>query len=134
MAARAEARLAKVGLGERVCCLGGDFRGDPVPRGADLISLVRVVHDHEDATVRVLLRAAREALEPGGTLLVAEPMAAVGAESATAYFLFYLLAMGSGRPRTPEALSALLHEAGFSRVRKVPTRRPLLVCLLAATP
>ena len=52
-------------------------------------------------------RAARCA--PGGTLLVAEPMAGTpGAEPiADAYFAFYLLAMGSGRPAADE-LGALL--------------------------
>ena len=41
-----------------------------------------------------------------------------GAEPiADAYFGFYLLAMGTGRPRTAEELAALLATAGFSRVR-----------------
>ena len=30
-------------------------------RGADLVTLVRVLHDHDDATVRALLRAVRAA-------------------------------------------------------------------------
>ena len=53
-----------------------------------------------------ILRSARGALAPGGTLLVAEPMSGTpGAEPITeAYFGFYLLAMGTGRPRTAEEL------------------------------
>ena len=49
-----------------------------------------------------LLRAIRRALPADGTLLIAEPISGVrGAEPiGDAYFAFYLLAMGSGRPRT----------------------------------
>lgn len=133
VAARASARLASTGLAERVAILGGDAFTDSLPSGADLISLVRVVHDHDDVTVLTLLRAACAALRPGGTLLLAEPMAGTaGAETVGAYFAFYLLAMGSGRPRTESELRALLRQAGFGRVRAVATRRPLLVRLLAA--
>ena len=39
------------------------------------------------------------------------------AEGVGAYFAFYLLAMGSGRPRRTDELTALLHTAGFTGVR-----------------
>lgn len=51
---------------------GGDFTRDATPRGADVISLVRVVHDHDDARVDNLLRAA---LPAGGAIVIDEPMA-----------------------------------------------------------
>ncbi|TXM68986.1 methyltransferase [Methylobacterium sp. WL120] len=132
VAARAEARLGAAGL--TVACRGGSFFSDPLPRGADAISLVRIVHDHDDARVAVLLRAAHDALPSGGTLLVAEPLAGTpGAEPISdAYFGFYLLAMGSGRARTAEELSAMLRAAGFAEIRSVKTRRPLLTRLIVA--
>ena len=140
VAAQAEARFAREGLvardgvAGRATAFGGDFRTDELPRGADIISLVRVVHDHDDATALALLQAARRALPPRGTLLLAEPMSGTpGAEPVgDAYFAFYLLAMGSGRPRSADALAALLAQAGFDRVRLVPTRQPLLVQVLVA--
>ena len=54
-----------------------------------------------------LLAAVRDALPRGGVVVVAEPMAgARGAEPmGDAYFGFYLLAMGRGRPRTRAARS-----------------------------
>ena len=86
---------------------GGDFRTDPLPEGADIVSLVRVVHDHDDEAALAILRAAWQALPAGGTLLLAEPMAGTrGAGGVGAYFAFYLLAMGSGRPRRAEELTA----------------------------
>jgi demethylspheroidene O-methyltransferase len=51
-----------------------------------------------------------------------------------AYFGFYLLAMGRGRPRTFGALSLMLRDAGFRQIRAVPTRSPLLTRLIAARP
>ncbi|MCG5535089.1 methyltransferase [Ectothiorhodospira mobilis] len=129
-------RLESAGLGARARIVRGDFFRDPLPPGADLISLVRVVHDHDDADILGLLRAARQALEPGGALLLAEPMAGTpGAEPmGDAYFGVYLFAMGSGRPRTPGELEDLLRRAGFSQVRLLSTRNPLLTRVMLAEP
>jgi demethylspheroidene O-methyltransferase len=134
VADRARARFAAAGLAGRAKAYGGDFRGGPLPEGADIISMVRVVHDHDDDVAMSMLRTARQALPPGGTLLIAEPMAGTaGAETVGAYFDFYLLAMGSGRPRTVEELSSMVRQAGFSKVTLVPTRRTMLVGVLVAT-
>jgi demethylspheroidene O-methyltransferase len=134
VAARAEARLAAARVGDRVDVVGGNFHEDPLPIGADVVSLVRVLHDHDDAAAFALLRAIRRALPRGGKLLLAEPMAETpGAEPAgDAYFGFYLLAMGSGRPRSAQRLTAMLEAAGFSQIRHRPTRLPLLVRVLSA--
>ncbi len=135
VAARATARFEAGGLSARATAIGGDFRTDALPQGADLVSLVRILHDHDDATVRALLRAVRAALAPGGTLLIAEPLAATpGAEPVgDAYFGFYLMAMGRGRPRRAQELAGMLAEAGFDRIRTVRTRSPMLTGLLLAT-
>ena len=134
VAARARARFAEAGLGGRAEAVGGDFRSDALPRGADLVTLVRVLHDHDDQVVRDLLRRVYEALPPGGHVLVAEPMAgAKGADHmASAYLGFYLLAMGQGRPRRAEELSAMLREAGFAEPRLVRTALPLVTSVLVA--
>jgi demethylspheroidene O-methyltransferase len=49
-----------------------------------------------------------------------------------AYFGVYLWAMGSGRPRTVEELTAMLRKAGFRRIRRRPTRIPLQTSVLVA--
>jgi demethylspheroidene O-methyltransferase len=134
VAERARARFVEAGLDGRATAFGGDFRRDSLPTGADVISLVRVVHDHDDDAALAILSAAWQALPAGGTLLLAEPMAGTTAAGGVeAYFAFYLLAMGSGRPRRPEALTALLYTAGFTAVRLRPTRRPMLVRMLVAS-
>ena len=135
VAERARLRLAADGLADRATVAGGSFLSDELPAGADLVTLVRVLHDHDDARVATLLSAVHRALEPGGTLLVAEPMAETpGAERmGDAYFGFYLLAMGRGRPRTARRLVEMLAEAGFENMRPLPTHVPLQTRLLVAT-
>ena len=132
VAARAGDRFAAQGM--TVAVTGGSFFNDPLPRGADVMSLVRILHDHDDENVMVLLRAVRDALPTGGTLLIAEPMSHTpGAEQmGDAYFGMYLLAMGSGRPRTPGELRDMLRHAGFAGSRRVYTAMPMIASLIVA--
>jgi demethylspheroidene O-methyltransferase len=134
VAACASARFEAAGLAGRAHATGGDFRVDALPAGADVICLVRVIHDHDDGTAQALMRAACAALPVGGTLLLAEPMSGTpGAlPMGDAYFGFYLLAMGRGRPRTAAQLRAMLHAAGFGSTRVVATAMPLQTQLIVA--
>lgn len=133
VAERAALRFSEGGLAGRVRAVGGDFHGGAFPTGADVISLVRVAHDHDDADVMALFRAAHAALPPGGALLLAEPLAGIPvARGVGTYFQLYLLAMGRGRPRTAVELQDMLREAGFRRTRLLSTPRPLLVSVLVA--
>jgi demethylspheroidene O-methyltransferase len=132
---KARSVLADEGLTGRMTFHGGSFFSDPVPTGADLISLVRVLYDHSDERVMTILQSARRALSAqGGWLLLAEPMSGTpGAEAmGDAYFGLYLLAMGKGRARTPQELARLLNQAGFTRIEAVPTRLPLQTGLMRA--
>ncbi len=134
VSALASARFAQADLGARSCVHAGDFHRDRLPDGYDIISLVRICLDHDDAAVVNLLRSIHRALAPGGRVLVAELMSgAAGAETiADAYFAFYLMAMGRGRPRSAAALTRLLAQAGFTQVKPVSTRRALMTQLLVA--
>lgn len=129
-------RFAEQGLSDRAHAYGGSFFSDPLPTGADVITLVRVLFDHPDERVLMILRAVRAALPADGVLLISEPMSGTpGAEAiGDAYYGFYLMAMGRGRSRTPERLQALLHEAGFGQVRTLATRLPLQTRVLLARP
>lgn len=130
----ARVRFAEHGLADRAQAHGGSFWSDPLPRGADIATLVRVCFDHDDAGVMKILRAVRQALPEDGTLLLAEPMSETpGAEAmGSAYFGFYLMAMGRGRPRSAEQHRALLEAAGFGQVRLLRNPMPLYTRVLAA--
>ncbi len=128
----ARERIAAAGVAQRVTAHGGSFIDDPLPPGADLVTLLRVAHDHSDEMVCGLLRSIYQALPSGGKLLLAEPMAQPGGRPALSdpYFHFYLLAMGSGRLRSADELSALMRAAGFTEVQPVPNPMPLHASIL----
>jgi demethylspheroidene O-methyltransferase len=131
---RARDRLAAAGLSGRSKVYGGDFFRDSFPVGADIVSLVRVLHDHDDEAAMLILRRIRAVLPKGGALLIAEPMSGVqGAEPAgDAYFGLYLAAMGSGRPRRASEIREMLVAAGFRQSHELRTHTPLLVSALLA--
>jgi demethylspheroidene O-methyltransferase len=134
VADEASRRFRNEGLASRAVAIGGSFLTSRLPEGADIVSLVRVIHDHDDVDVMTLLRAIRSVLPENGTLLIAEPMSGVSGTEAIgdAYFAFYLLAMGSGRPRTFERLQEMLRECGFSDIALHPSPLPLLTSLITA--
>lgn len=134
VAARARSRQSDGALVGRFDAIGGDFRSDTLPVGADLITFVRVVHDHDDDVAVALLSAAFRALPPGGTVLVAEPMCESGAAGRVghAYFNLYFLAMGTGRARSAKEVGRLLERAGFSAVQRHATTQPVCVSVVSA--
>lgn len=131
---RATAKMDEDGFGNRFRGFGGDFHSDPLPEGADAISLVRVLLDHDDRKILALLKRVRAALPRGGSLIVAEPMTDVGGARRVGevYFSFYLRAMGRGRCRSTKELTALVREAGFRRSRLLSTRYPVFASILVA--
>ncbi|TGD43063.1 methyltransferase domain-containing protein [Pseudotabrizicola sediminis] len=112
----------------------GSFRDDPLPEGADMISLIRVLYDHTDATVAALLASALRALPPGGRLLISEPMSggAVPDPATDVYFAIYTLAMQTGRTRSAAEIAALLAAAGFTAIRPLPGPRPYVTSAITA--
>lgn len=133
VAERASDRLVADGFGERAHSVGGDFLAGQLPC-APVMSLIRVLYDHQDANALRILRNVFEALPPRGRLLIAEPMAGIkGAEAmGAAYFGFYLLAMGGGRSRRFDELATLAQVAGFTRITAHRSDRPMLVSVMSA--
>jgi demethylspheroidene O-methyltransferase len=134
VAERARIHLAAQGFAARSQVFGGDFCRDPAPDGADCVTLIRVLCDHDDDRVRALLANLHRSMRPGARILVAEAMSgsSQGARLASAYFGLYFLAMGSGRCRSAIEISALLTEAGFKAPTTVATSNPLIATLVYA--
>lgn len=112
----------------------GSFRSDPLPAGADAVSLIRVLYDHPDNVVGPLLSKVHDALPPGGRILVSEPMSGGDRPdpSTDVYFAFYTLAMRTGRTRSPAEISDLLEKAGFSGIRRLWGPRPYITSVVEA--
>ena len=128
-------RLDSAGLTSRVALHPGDFFNDPIPRGYDCVTLVRILHDHDDAQSLELLRAIRRSLPPGGRLVIAEPMASTPGARAMGdgYFGMYLWAMNSGRPRSAAEYGAMLQTAGFARWSRLKTSQPVITSVVVSS-
>jgi len=69
----AQKHIAAVGLSDRVTTAAGDFFKDPLPR-ADLITMSMILHDWNLERKMLLIRAAYDALPPGGALVAIEAL------------------------------------------------------------
>lgn len=127
-------RLRQAGVTNPMTVYPGSFRDDPLPRGADAISLVRVLYDHADDTVLLLLKAAFTALPPEGLLIVSEPMSGGDRpdRATDTYFAFYTAAMRTGRTRSGAEVAALLGAAGFSQIKVIRGFRPFVTSVVTA--
>ncbi len=123
---------ARPGAGVRI--VPGSFRDDPLPGGADAISLIRVLYDHSDTTVAALLAKIHAVLPPGGRLIISEPMSGgTRPDPATdVYFAVYTLAMQTGRTRSGREVGDLARAAGFAAIREYPGRRPYITSAVTA--
>lgn len=115
--AREHARAARVS--DRVAIIGGDVMTGDLGGPFDLVLMVNVL-DYFDGPAQLrLLRKARQALRPGGTLVIVAPLLDAGRHSppeAVAYDLL-LLAIGSpARPATWRERRQQLRRAGFAAV------------------
>jgi demethylspheroidene O-methyltransferase len=120
------ARFAERGPGPtRARCHGGNFSCDPLPTGADLVTLVRVLlRPRRRARADDPACRPRRACRPAARCWWPSRWPARRARHAMgdAYFGFYLLAMGQ-RPRAHRAGRSppSLREVGFADVRELPT-------------
>ena len=127
-------RIASEGQTDRIRIVAGSFRDDPLPEGADRITLIRVLYDHADETVEALLAKVFTALQPGGRIVISEPMSGGRRpdKATDTYFAFYTMAMGTGRCRSQDRIGAMLKAAGFTDVRKPHARRAYVTSVVTA--
>ena len=106
----------------------GDFF-DLVPDGGDTYVLKLVLHDWDDARAARILGNIRNAIIPGGRLIIIEAVMPPGDDYHHAKFLDVnmLVLSEGGRERTEEEYRTLLDGAGFTLTRVVPTAAPLSV-------
>jgi hypothetical protein len=117
--ARAAPVLERAGVADRVEIVGGSFFDD-VPSGCDRYVLQAIVHDWDDESCVRFLERCREALAPGGRVLVVEQSLPEhdGDHFVKALDLEMLVDTGKGRERTRDQFEALFARAGL-RIRRV---------------
>ena len=106
--------VAGAGLDGRIAFAAGSFFEDDLPRGHDVLLLSSILHDWGDDDCSTILARAFAALNPGGTVVVTEPMLrddCTGPEHPAVSGL--TMAVLGGENRTPGRVAQFLEEAGF---------------------
>ncbi len=134
VAQRAAERFEAEGIAARAQALGGDFSKDRLPQGADVVSLVRVIHDHDDDAAAALLRAAHRALAPQGVLFSPSRCSGLPARRPSDMPILGSTCSpwGTASRGPPRSCSGCCSVAGFSRSKLVRTRQPLQTRLIVA--
>ena len=119
-------KIAAAGLSERVSTTPIDFFADPLPK-ADVITMGMILHDWNLEKKTHLIRAAYEALPPGGAFVVIENLID-DARRENAFGLMMSLNMliefGDAFDFTGADFSGWCREAGFSRTEVIPLAGP----------
>jgi SAM-dependent methyltransferase len=123
-ARRGRAFVAADGMADRVSYVEGDALSVSLGGGYDVATCHQVMHTLDPEQSLALLRRARAALRPGGTMAVYElerpPAGRRGTRAATLLGVLFHLLCGT-RTWTAEEVTGWFREAGFRRVR---VRRP----------
>jgi hypothetical protein len=120
------AEIERAGLTGRCRAEGGSFF-ETVPSG-DCIVMRWIIHDWNDEESLTILRRCREAIEPGGRLLLFEVVMPEGDGPHFAKsFDWVMLACISGNERSEAAYADLLAGAGFRLERVIPSPTPMSV-------
>ncbi len=121
---QAKQMIQAAGVAQRCEFEAADFfKG--VPKGADLHVLKFILHDWTDEECVQILRRCREALAPGGRILVIEML--VPEEIRPGFVMLMdlnMLVMAGGRERTAKEFEKVLGEAGFEMTRVIATDKP----------
>jgi hypothetical protein len=127
----ARAAIARRGLTDRVTTIGGDFFRDPLPR-ADVITMGMILHDWNLERKKALIRAAYEALPPGGVFIAVENL--IDDQRRANVFgllvsLTMLLEFGDAFDFTGTDFRSWCSEAGFQRFALMPLGGPVTAAI-----
>jgi hypothetical protein len=125
--AGAAARGFFAGLEGRYEVAGGDLFAS-VPAGADAYMMKYIVHDWDDDGCIRILSHCRDAMAPGGRVLVIENVIEPGNRPSWGKLLdVNMLVMLTGKERTKAEFRDLLARAGLALRRVVPTASPISI-------
>jgi O-methyltransferase domain/Dimerisation domain len=128
VAAGARPVLQAAGVGDRCEVVAGDFFAG-VPDGADRYLLANVLHDWDDDRAAAILARCREAMPPGGRVLIVERLIPDDPGQAVTALLsdINMLVITGGVERTATEYGELLAAAGLRLGQITPVAAPYAV-------
>lgn len=122
---RAGSVLRDSGVADRCERVGGDFFAG-VPEGADGYILANVLHDWDDDRATQILQACRQAMRPGGRVIIAERLIPQDPRDAVPVLLsdLNMLLLSGGQERTNAEYGTLMAAAGLRPGRIQPVAAP----------
>jgi SAM-dependent methyltransferase len=125
VASRAADVLRQAGVADRCQVVSGDFFAG-VPEGADSYILANVLHDWDDEAAVRILEACRQAMGPGGRVLIVERLISDDPQAAVPVLLsdLNMLLLSGGQERTNAEYRTLLTAAGLRPGRIQPVAAP----------
>jgi predicted transcriptional regulator len=115
------------GVRERCSMEGGSFF-ERVPAGADAYLMKYIIHDWDDAKCERILANCRDAMAPGGRVLVVDRVIRPGNGPDWSKWLDINMLVGpGGQERTLPEFSALFARAGLKLAKAHKTQSPLTV-------
>ena len=120
VAERAQELVASSGVSDRCRFVGGDFF-ESVPASGDAYLLRHVLHDWDDDEAVAILKNCRDAMRPGGRVLVVETVIPSGNEPCFGKWLDLMMLVVGGRERTKEQYEKLFSATGLQLTRIFPT-------------
>ena len=122
----ATAATSALGLAERCKALGGDFF-TCVPE-ADIYLLKHILHDWNDGEAARILERCRQAMRPGGRIIVIEMLLGeIGEPGLAPLTDLNMMVMLTGRERTLAEYCGLLKDAGLRFSNSTPIRSQMAV-------
>lgn len=119
----AKRNIEQAGLRGSVSTMEGDFLTEELPRcGAILAS--RIICDRSEEVIKVILERGREALLPGGALIINEFMYGSGDDVAAAYASLNLGLENGGRSYSVGDVKRFLSEVGFKKIQHISMKAP----------
>jgi hypothetical protein len=124
--------VLSAGVADRCTIQSGDFF-ESVPPGGDLYILKRVLHDWPDDRCVAVLSHCREAMAPGGRVLVIDAIVPAGnVEHASKDIDILMLVLLGGQERSVEQFEHLFERSGLRMTRTIGI--PALVSIIEAEP
>jgi ubiquinone/menaquinone biosynthesis C-methylase UbiE len=112
---------------DRLEYVTGDFFAS-VHAGGDAYIMKHIIHDWDDERALTILRNIKQAMKPGGRVLVVEAVIADGNGQDFGKLLdIEMLVSPGGKERTAKEYEELFERAGLRMTRIVPTKSPYSV-------